>query len=147
MKIGSRTQIAFLALHYVYVRGVHDRVRLWEISDYLSVSNSYLEQLFKPLVAAGLVEGNRGVNGGYRLARDASTVSLAEIADLVEAHEPLVPAWDAISELMRDALRTITVDQASALDLARYLRSSQEPRLTRNGRKIRRARPVEDAVA
>jgi FeS assembly SUF system regulator len=41
-------------------------------------------KLLKPLAQAGLVEAFRGVNGGYRLARDAADISLVDILEAIE---------------------------------------------------------------
>ena len=41
-------------------------------------------KILKPLAQAGLVEGLRGANGGYRLARAADEVSLFEIVEAME---------------------------------------------------------------
>lgn len=43
-----------------------------------------VSKLLKPLARAGLVEGFRGVNGGYRLARAAGAISLVEIVEAIE---------------------------------------------------------------
>ncbi|MGH9073557.1 MAG: RrF2 family transcriptional regulator, partial [Acidimicrobiales bacterium] len=39
---------------------------------------AYLEQLVAPLRRAGVVEGTRGLHGGYRLARQPGTVTVLE---------------------------------------------------------------------
>ncbi|MBC7990430.1 MAG: SUF system Fe-S cluster assembly regulator [Luteimonas sp.] len=41
-------------------------------------------KLLKPLAQAGLVDAFRGVNGGYRLARDAAEISLVDILEAME---------------------------------------------------------------
>jgi FeS assembly SUF system regulator len=43
-----------------------------------------VSKLLKSLGHAGLVESFRGVNGGYRLARPAQQISLAEIVEAIE---------------------------------------------------------------
>lgn len=43
-----------------------------------------VSKLLKSLGHAGLVESFRGVNGGYRLARPAGTINLAEIVEAME---------------------------------------------------------------
>jgi len=45
---------------------------------------AYLEQLFVPLRRKGLVESARGRAGGYRLAKDPSEISVAEVMAAVE---------------------------------------------------------------
>lgn len=43
-----------------------------------------VSKLLKQLAHAGLVESFRGVNGGYRLAREASRISIAQIVTAME---------------------------------------------------------------
>ena len=45
---------------------------------------AYLEQIFGRLRRAGLVESARGRTGGYRLARPAGEITVAEIMDAVD---------------------------------------------------------------
>ena len=45
-------------------------------------------KVLKPLAAAGLVAGFRGANGGYRLARPAAEIPIAEVVEA--ADEPIV---------------------------------------------------------
>ncbi|HUY56103.1 MAG TPA: Rrf2 family transcriptional regulator [Candidatus Nanopelagicaceae bacterium] len=45
---------------------------------------AYLEQLVAPLRRSGLVEGTRGLHGGYRLARTPEQVTVLEIVELME---------------------------------------------------------------
>jgi Rrf2 family iron-sulfur cluster assembly transcriptional regulator len=59
-------------------------VTLAEISQCQGISLSYLEQLFAKLRKHGLVEGVRGPGGGYRLARSAGQVTVAEIITAVD---------------------------------------------------------------
>jgi len=61
---------------------IHDKagpVTLADISQCQGISLSYLEQLFARLRKSGLVKGVRGPGGGYRLAKPASEISIAEI--------------------------------------------------------------------
>ncbi len=52
---------------------------LAEIAACQCLSQCYLEQLFGKLRRAGLVASARGPAGGYRLARPAGEVTIAEI--------------------------------------------------------------------
>jgi len=59
--------------------------QLWSgFQDLIFAALSYLEQLFGMLRRAGLVESARGRAGGDRLARDAGSVSIAEVMGPVE---------------------------------------------------------------
>jgi Rrf2 family iron-sulfur cluster assembly transcriptional regulator len=66
---------------------IHDKVgpiTLGDISQCQGISLSYLEQLFSNLRKSGLVKGVRGPGGGYRLARPASEISIAQIITSVD---------------------------------------------------------------
>jgi Rrf2 family iron-sulfur cluster assembly transcriptional regulator len=54
-------------------------VTLADISKRQGLSLSYLEQLFAQLRRNGLVTGVRGPGGGYRLARSAAKISVADV--------------------------------------------------------------------
>jgi Rrf2 family iron-sulfur cluster assembly transcriptional regulator len=58
-------------------------VCLADIAARQRLSLSYLEQLFGRLRRAGLVTSNRGPGGGYRLARPAETVAIADVVAAV----------------------------------------------------------------
>jgi Rrf2 family iron-sulfur cluster assembly transcriptional regulator len=58
-------------------------VSLAEISHRQGISLSYLEQLFAKLRSNELVSSVRGPGGGYRLSRDGSLISVAQIVDAV----------------------------------------------------------------
>jgi len=59
-------------------------VTLADISSNQGISNSYLEQLFSRLRKNGLVSGVRGPRGGYRLARPAHEITVADIISAVD---------------------------------------------------------------
>lgn len=58
-------------------------VSLADISERQGISLSYLEQLFSKLRRESLVQSVRGPGGGYRLAVDACSVSIAHVVDAV----------------------------------------------------------------
>lgn len=55
-----------------------------QIADETHLELPTVSKLLKALGHAGLVESFRGANGGYRLARPASEISLAEIVEALE---------------------------------------------------------------
>src|SRR5438093_12690484 len=57
-----------------------------EIAARQQVPLRFLEQQLGALGKAGLVESFRGAGGGCRLARAASDITVAEIADAIEGH-------------------------------------------------------------
>lgn len=59
-------------------------VPLSAIAERQQISLAYLEQIFLLLRRAGLVKSERGRSGGYRLARAASEINVAEIMKAAE---------------------------------------------------------------
>ncbi|MGA7437427.1 MAG: SUF system Fe-S cluster assembly regulator [Luteibacter sp.] len=55
-----------------------------QIADEARLELPTVSKLLKLLGHAGLVDSFRGVNGGYRLARPAETISLANIVEALE---------------------------------------------------------------
>ncbi len=56
---------------------------LCEIAERQSISSAYLERLFAGLRKHGLVVATRGACGGYRLARSAADISIADVMTAV----------------------------------------------------------------
>lgn len=56
-----------------------DTVSLSSIAARQHISESYLEQLVSKLKKAGLVVSSRGAQGGYRLGRSASDISVGDV--------------------------------------------------------------------
>ena len=48
------------------------------------VSSGYLSKVLQTLARAGLVESQRGLHGGFRLARDPSEVTVFEVVNAVD---------------------------------------------------------------
>ena len=54
------------------------------LSDHLGISKIYLEQIFSLLKRGKLVTSVKGAQGGYRLSRDASEISVYDILSALE---------------------------------------------------------------
>lgn len=59
-------------------------VTLTDIASRQTISLSYLEQLFAKLRKSDIVVGVRGPGGGYRLSRDVSEISVADVIAAVD---------------------------------------------------------------
>ena len=59
-------------------------VSLEEVARKTKASRKFLEEIAGDLRRAGLVEGIRGAAGGYRLARDPKTLTVAEVMNAIE---------------------------------------------------------------
>lgn len=79
MKMSTKGRYAMMAMIDIAAHSVGAPVSLAEIAERQDISQEYLEQLFGKLRKAKLVESARGPGGGYRLARGAADIALADI--------------------------------------------------------------------
>jgi len=84
MKLSTKGRYAVTAMMDIALHEKVGPVTLADISQCQGISLSYLEQLFSKLRKNGLVKGVRGPGGGYRLAKPASEISVADIIDSVD---------------------------------------------------------------
>jgi DNA-binding IscR family transcriptional regulator len=73
-----------LALAELGRSGGSDPVPIGELARKRDVPVQFLEQLFAVLRRAGVISSQRGVKGGYRFAREPSTVTVLEIVELLD---------------------------------------------------------------
>ncbi|NWG70061.1 MAG: Rrf2 family transcriptional regulator [Parvularculaceae bacterium] len=84
MKLTTKGRYAVQAMTDIAAQETGGPVALPDIALRQGISLGYLEQLFAKLRKAGLVESNRGVAGGYSLARPARDIRVAEIVRAVD---------------------------------------------------------------
>jgi len=114
------------------------------ISDAQDVSLRFLENILGELKHAGLVQSQRGAEGGYWLNRPADDITLAEIIRAVEGPlasvrgqrpeeldyragtEPLQQVWVALRANIREILESVTLADLVAGDLPEPVRSLTE---------------------
>jgi len=84
MKLSTKGRYAVTAMMDLALHDLDGPVTLADISQCQGISLSYLEQLFARLRRHGLVSGVRGPGGGYRLARQASEITVADIIQAVD---------------------------------------------------------------
>ena len=84
MKLSTRARYGvrlMLALARNYGRGT---LYLRDVAKSEEISEKYLGQIIIPLRGAGLVNSNRGVHGGYTLARSPGEITLRQIVEPLE---------------------------------------------------------------
>ena len=104
-----------------------------------SIPRKFLEGILGDLRRAGIVASQRGAEGGYRLARDAAAVSVADVIRAVEgpladvrseppeslayegAAQPLQRVWIATRATLRDVLESTTVAAIAADELPTHV--------------------------
>jgi Rrf2 family cysteine metabolism transcriptional repressor len=85
MKVSTRVHYGLRAMTELARSYREDRLlAISEIARNEDLPLSYLEQLVGELRRAGLVEGTRGVRGGYRLARGPESITVGEVYRILE---------------------------------------------------------------
>ena len=84
MKLTTKGRYAVMALADLAKFDPISPVSLRDISLRQGISILYLEQIFLKLKKQNIVTSVRGINGGYKLVKDASGIKLSEIFSAVD---------------------------------------------------------------
>ena len=91
-------------------QGTDRAVPLAAIAARQQISRPYLEQLFARLRRRGLVNSVRGPGGGYRLARPAAELTVAEVVKAVDEPLRATRCLNGKQGCMKDGARCLTHD-------------------------------------
>lgn len=89
MLLSQTSEYAVRAMYQLARLDAGTRIAAVDLSGAAAVPPSYLAKVMARLVKAGLVDGLKGHHGGFKLARPADAISLAEILDAIEPWAPL----------------------------------------------------------
>jgi len=92
MRMITKGRFAVTAMMDLALSCANGPVSLHAIALRQGISVSYLDQLFGRLRKSGLVDSVRGPSGGYSLARDAASISVADIVAAVDGPDEAVAA-------------------------------------------------------
>lgn len=127
MRVSARADYALRACAELAVAGEH-RLKRDEIASRQEIPIQYLESVLLALKHAGIVQSLRGASGGFRLARQPSDISLADVirgvdgpmadvrGDRPETVEYLGPAsrlqdiWVALRASLREILEGTSLE-------------------------------------
>ncbi|MBO4419091.1 MAG: Rrf2 family transcriptional regulator [Oscillospiraceae bacterium] len=124
--ISSRGRYALRVMADLAEQEPDQVVPLKEIAARQGLSQKYLEAIMTTLSKGGLVDGQHGKGGGYRLCRRPEDYSLGEILRLTEgslapvacleagnspcAHPcPSLPVWEKLEKLVADYLDSVSL--------------------------------------
>ena len=86
MKISTRVEYGMLALTDIALYSDNgSSVSAPDIAERQNISQKYLEQILTHLKQAGLIRAQKGLRGGYALARGADRISIAEILNALDS--------------------------------------------------------------
>lgn len=94
MKLSTRTRYGMRAMAELAMAHPSEAISARQLAENQHLSVKYLEHIMAALKAAGVVIPVRGMRGGYRLARPAAAITLAEIFQALEGSPALVECVD-----------------------------------------------------
>jgi len=117
VKISTKTRYGVRALFDLAFHGQGKATQAHDVAARQSVPLPYLEQIFGDLRRAQLVDAKRGPNGGYFLARSATTITLGDVLRAVQGPIELCDADEVAAPTTRRVAADIwreLEDQVSA---------------------------------
>ncbi|MFE7187622.1 RrF2 family transcriptional regulator [Streptomyces erythrochromogenes] len=135
MRISARADYAVRAALQLAVSAGDGPLKAEAIADAQDIPHKFLEGILNDMRRGGLVLSQRGGNGGYRLAKPAASISIADVIRVVDgplvsvrgvrppdlsytgAAESLLPLWIALRSNVREILEGVSLADVAASDL------------------------------
>ena len=146
MELTTRGRYAVMAMADLARHGESGSMPLSAIADRQQLSVAYLEQIFLKLRRAGLIESARGRAGGYKLARPAAEIMVADVMLAVEEdtrmtrclgddgvgcvghHRCLTHGlWQELSDRIRVFLSSVSLADVLTNDFTPHVHPAQPP--------------------
>jgi Rrf2 family protein len=89
MQFSSSIEYAIHGLVFLAVNGSDSATLAGDVAKAIKVPESYLRKVFQSLVRGGLVSSQRGVKGGFTLAREPARITLRDVVEAIDGSLPL----------------------------------------------------------
>jgi Rrf2 family protein len=140
VRVSAKTDYALRAALELAAAPDEKPVKGERIATAQTIPLRFLENILMQLRHAGLVESRRGAEGGYRLARPAGEVTLADVIraidgplagvsgarpetlDFTGVAEPMRDVWIAVRASLRGVLEGVTLADVVAGGLPQHVR-------------------------
>jgi Rrf2 family protein len=141
MRVSAKTDYALRAAVELASAEEGANVKGERLATSQSIPLRFLENILLQLRHAGIVESRRGAEGGYRLARPASEITLADVIRAIDGplagvsgqrpetldfkgrSEPLREVWVAVRASLRSVLEQVTLADVAAGELPENVRA------------------------
>jgi Rrf2 family protein len=145
VRVSAKAEYAVRAAIELAASDGENPVKKSVIVEAQKIPPKFLENILAELRHAGLVESQRGADGGYWLTKPTSEISVADVMRAVEGPlasvrsqrpealeyegvaEPLQKVWVALRASIRDVLESTSLEQLVSGDLPADLLTIVEP--------------------
>ncbi|MGE7388437.1 RrF2 family transcriptional regulator [Streptomyces sp. NPDC004126] len=135
MRISARADYAVRAALQLAASQDEGPLKAEAIADAQEIPHKFLEGILNDMRRGGLVLSQRGGNGGYRLARPARSISIADVIRVVDGPlvsvrgvrppdlsytgpaQSLLPLWIALRANVREILDGVSLADVASSDL------------------------------
>ncbi|MCT4352227.1 Rrf2 family transcriptional regulator [Streptomyces sp. Je 1-79] len=135
MRISARADYAVRAALQLAASRSDDPLKTEAIAEAQDIPHKFLEGILNDMRRGGLVVSRRGGNGGYRLARPAGAISIADVIRVVDGPlvsvrgvrppdlsytgpaESLLPLWVALRSNVREILDGVSLADVASAEL------------------------------
>ncbi|MFD5412878.1 RrF2 family transcriptional regulator [Streptomyces nojiriensis] len=135
MRISARADYAVRAALQLAASQDDGPVKAEAIADAQDIPHKFLEGILNDMRRGGLVLSQRGGNGGYRLAKPAGSISIADVVRVVDGPlvsvrgvrppdlsytgpaQALLPLWIALRANVREILDGVTLADVASSEL------------------------------
>ena len=132
MRVSTKSDYALRALIEIAAGPGDEAVTADELGRAQEIPHGYLQAILADLRKAGILLAQRGAAGGWRLAKPATEVSVADVIRAVDGPlvsvygvrpesvvytgraEVLGPVWVAARSALREVLEDVTIDQLAS---------------------------------
>jgi len=141
MRVSAKTDYALRAAVELAAAEGEGPVKGERLATSQAIPLRFLENILLQLRHAGIVESRRGADGGYRLARPAAEVTLADVIRAIDGPlagvsgarpetlsfpgraEPMRDVWVAVRAALRSVLEHVTLADVAANELPDNVRA------------------------
>ncbi|MEV6650241.1 Rrf2 family transcriptional regulator [Streptomyces sp. NPDC051219] len=135
MRISARADYAVRAALQLAASRDAGPLKAEGIADAQDIPHKFLEGILNDMRRGGLVSSQRGGNGGYRLAKPAESITIADVIRVVDGPlvsvrgvrppelsytgpaESLLPLWIALRANVREILDGVTLADVASAEL------------------------------
>jgi len=145
MKVSRRATYGILAVIDLAMNGKEAPIQAKVIARRQAIPIKFLEQVLHSMKMAGIIDSHRGAQGGYRLLKDPSALSVADVLEVLDGpvfhrignhdsltnrHMPrpeqvLGHVWNQVAQAEQDVLQRITIGELA--DRQREIEAHHHP--------------------
>ena len=140
MRVSAKTDYALRAAVELAAAPAGTPVKGERLATSQSIPLRFLENILLQLRHAGIIESRRGADGGYKLARPAGEITLADVIRAIDGplagvsgqrpetldfkgrSEPLREVWVAVRASLRSVLEEVTLADVASGELPQNVR-------------------------